>query len=559
MLTELLRQMSATVIGISVETDALRLAESHAGRVVRCVSKAYPPGGGPGSEGFAAFLRQTLTGFSAHWRRVPVWAVGHCASLQTRFLTVPTGRRREVGDMAYWAFRKDLPFDAGQTLFDYGIEGGDAAGDKTHVTAYTALREEVAALQALFAKAGIQLTGVVIPPFAMRAMMLADMDNHAGTRFGICAGEDASTVIILRDGKVCSSRVFKTGMQALLGGVREAEPDLAPAVACERMQAVLASGDGGEAASAQEKRIREVFDRLLQQIERTLHAYLNEHPGDTIAGMYVMGPLARFPVLTEEMRTRYGVEVWGPPVVPGGGAVAADGSLTALAAGAALAHPDRTPNLLCVSARRDQVARRSWLSILAALLLGLVGALLHLSKGVVEHANVRLARSLEGERARLAVYRPVVDERMLQALLAVRVAEQATWKGHAQRWLAPAVLHALGPLTPDTLRLTSVELALGEAVAPTRSAARGEGIARGGLLKLAGMVRGVQDAQRSTLAAYALRLEDSPLFHNASVRSVTDGQAGAEPVVLFEMELDIAGGIGEVAATEMPQVVEGQP
>lgn len=563
MLTELLQEMSATVIGVSIETDALRMAESHAGRVVRCASKPYPPGVTSASDSFPAFLRQCLTGFSSRLRTVPVWATGSLPSLQTRYLTLPTGRHRAVGDMAYWTFRKDLPFDADQTLFDYGVEGGDGSSGseaKLNVTAYTALREETDALNGLFAGAGIRLAGIVIPAFAMRAVMQACMGSQSGTRFGVFTAEDASTVIIVKDGQVRSSRVFKTGMNALLGVVLAADSACPPPAACERLRAVLGGG-AGQADDALAERVRDVFDRLMQQIERTLHAYLNEHPGDTITGMDVMGTLAGLDVLVGEMRARFGFdpEVREPALAEG--CEAGMQGLTALASGVALSHPDRTPNLLCVSARREQAARWSWLSVLAALLLGLTGALLHLGRGVVDHENARLARNRDTVRARLAAYATAVDERMLQAFTARRVAEQASLKRLTRRWLAPATLRMLGPLTPDTIRLTSIHADFEVTAAQARTRERGgaEGVPRGGVLRLQGIARGVPDAQRSTLAAYALRLEGAPLFSRASVSRITDGQAGGEPVVLFEIELDVAGGIGDVAPAVSPAAEEAKP
>lgn len=561
MLTELLQEMSATVIGVSIEADALRMAESRSGRVIRCASKPYPPGVTPSSDAFPAFLRQSLAGFSSRLRTVPVWATGSLPSLQTRYLTLPAGRHRAVGEMAYWTFRKDLPFDAAQTLFDYGVECGSGSGSetKTNVTAYTALRDEADSLTSLFASAGIRLAGIVIPAFAMRAVMQACMGNEPGTRAGVFAAEDSSTVIIVKDGLVRSSRVFKTGMSALLGVVRAADPGCTLPAACERLRSVL-GGSAGPGDDVLAERIRDVFDRLMQQIDRTLHAYLNEHPGDTITGMHVMGSLAGFDGLVGEIRARLGFETEATESVLAEACDSGMTGLTALAAGVALSHPDRTPNLLCVSTRREQASRRSWLSVLAALLLGLTGALLHLGRGVIEHGNARSARNLDTARVRLAAYVPAVDESMLQALMARRVAEQAALKRLTRRWLAPATLRALGPLTPEPIRLTSIDADYEPAAAAkTRGRAAADGVARGGVLTLKGFARGGADAQRSTLAAYALRLEGSPLFSRASVSSITDGQAGGEPVVLFEIELDVAGGIGDVVPFVTPVAEEAKP
>ncbi len=558
MLELLSRVSGARAVGISIECDALRMAESQSGRVLRCGEYLYPSGVAPGTGSFAGFLKDRLNTFCPSYRHMTVWVSDSLPSLQTRYLTLPAGRHRAVGDMVYWAFRKDLPFDAAQTLFDYGVEGGSGSGNdaKLSVTAYTALREETAALNSLFSRAGIRLAGIVIPVFAMRAVMQACMKDQAGTRCGVFAAGDASTVIIVKDGQVRSSRVFKTGMNALLGVVRGTDPDCPLPTVCERLRSVLGGAAGpGDAELAE--RVRDVFDRLMQQIERTLNAYLNETPGDTITGMNVMGALAGFDVLVGEMHARFGFETDATIPALAGGDEAGLHGLTAMASGVALSHPDRTPNLLCVSAQREQAARRSWLSVLAGLLLGLTGTLLHVGKGVVDYGNDRLARNRDTLRAQLAAYAPAVDAGMLQVLTAKSVADQVAIKRLTRRWLAPATLRVLGSLTPESIRLTLIDADFrASAVAENKRGRGAESVAHSGVLSLHGLARGVPDAQRSTLAAYALRLEDSPLFSRASITSITDGQAGGEPVVLFEIELDVAEGIGDIEPAVSPPRVE---
>lgn len=170
-MSRLFKSGSRTGIGISVEIDAVRLAESSGGRVIRCAEVSYPPGVTPQGDEFSTFLRRCLSGFSSSWQRASVWATGSLPSLQIRCLALPAQPRGgSVTDLVYWTFRKDVPFDTAGTVFDYGIEDSGGA-DGMRVSAYTVDRLEFERFTAPFTQAGIRLDGVVIPSFAMRALL----------------------------------------------------------------------------------------------------------------------------------------------------------------------------------------------------------------------------------------------------------------------------------------------------------------------------------------------------------------------------------------------------
>ncbi len=532
-------------IGISVETDAVRLAESRGGKVIRCAEYPYPSGVTPQGEAFPTFLRRCLSGFSSSWQRASIWATGSLPSLQIRYLALPPQPRGgSVTDLVYWTFRKDVPFDTAGTVFDYGIE--DSGGpDGMRVSAYTVDRAEFERFTAPFTQAGIRLAGVVIPSFAMRALLRVQDGAESGARLGLFTGEDASTVIMVKDNRVRLSRVFKTGMHAILADIREREPGLTPAEAYRRACELPADEEAA-------RPVGEVIDRLVQQIERTIAAYLNEHPGETVSGLHVMGPVAGFDLLKAALHERLGIEVL-PLSLPGDA-----GGLAALAGGASLSRPDSTPNVQAPCSRREKEARGSWWSLLIALLLGLVLALLHLTRGVLHHANDQLERRLAGETAKLAAYSVRLDAPMLQALAARTTAESVVLRQMTRRWLPLAALGELGRLTPEPIRITGIDATFATGTeAPVATRGRVRRTSQGAVLKLQGLVRGPQDTQRSLLAAYALKLEKTPLFARADVAHVSAGMEGAEPVLLFGMELTTEALSRPAVAA--PAVKEAQP
>lgn len=552
MLTGIAREMSRTVIGVSLEADAVRMAECRRGKVVRCSSRAYPPGVSPESEGFPVFLKTCMTGFSSRFRRVPVWLAVSPPSLQIRYLALPVVRRREFSDMVYWTFRKDLPFDPAHTLFDYGRElvWPDGKAERAGVTAYTVLREEVDAISARFVAAGIDLAGIVIPTFAMRHLLQGQRGVTAaggGTCLSLSSGGDASSVIIVKDGLVRSSRIFKIGINAILGVIREREPGCTAADAFRRVRTVLETEEEGGPQDGVGEHIREVFDRLIQQVERTLAAYLNEHPDETFSGMYVMGAVAGLAPLVKVIGRRLGLAVLAG--AEDSAAPAEAYHVMAMAAGASLSRAESTPNLLIPCHQREKAARRSWWSLLLAMLLALGVALTHLSVRVLQFRQVPLVQRLATEQARVAAYAPQVDERMLQAMAASAVADHLSLRKMAREWQPLAVFRALAVQTPADVVLTLIEVN-GGAPAPGAGPARPE--VAGGMIRIGGYIGGAREAQRSKLVAYALQLETSPLFTKTRVVHTADGMESDLDVLIFDMQMDINTVTGPAVPSPVP-------
>jgi len=533
MLQAMARQVRRGAIGVSLETDAVRMAESRGGRISRCASVAYPPDMSREREGIAVFLKHALREFTPALHRLPVWAVGCFPSLHVRYMNLPALRSGSVSDMVYWTFRNELPFDGVRTLFDYGIEGGGGSGPdgRINVTAYTASRSDTDALAALFAAADVRLAGIVIPAFAMRNMMRLQMDGQPSTRLGLFVGEDASTVIVVKAGQVHSSRVIKTGMNAMLAVVREHDPGCTAPVAYHLMQEALALAPDGAVA----KQVHEVFDRLVLQIERTMAAGLAAHPDEQFDGLHVMGPIAGLAPLVAVLKSRLGLPV---PEETDGRNAGELPELTALAAGASLSRRDRTPNLLNTCAERERAARRARWSVQAALLLALLLVLLHAGGGLLERRNTVVRERLRQEQSRLADSPAQVDAPAIERMVVDLVEARLRLKRLFVRWLPLGMLRALAELTPPTIRLTAIDAVFpggGPVQAGAKSRQTGQGTGDGAVLRLFGRVLDAPEEQRSALAAYAIRLEDSPLFTRVEVtRVIADGDSSA---LSFELTL----------------------
>ncbi len=529
-------QRNTTGIGVEIDTEGVRMAESRRGRVVRCASAPCPAGVTPESAEFPAFLKRALDEFRAKNRRAPVWAVGCPPSMQIRYLKLHAAGADSPTDMIYWTFRKDLPFDAQQTLFDYGIEhtSGSGKNRSLHVTAYTALQKEVETTKDVFEKAGITPAGIVIPPFAIRNLVQAGCVAQTGTALCLYFGDASSTLTIVRDGIVCSIRLFKTGMDAMTALALEQSPDLGRQEAYQRIIEALQGRAADEDTDTLEV-IRGAFGRLVQQIERTLAAYRSEYPGDRVDRVYVTGVAAVCEILLNDLNAGLDLAV---SAGLSGGAVSAPlppecGPLETVAAGASLSSLDRTPNLLYTCRSREKIARHSWWRMLGLLLFGLGVAVAHLSHDMLKHFNEGLAGQLAAERQRVESFTPRIDRAMLETMDARALTERTTLKRMARRWIPMAALREIVERTPEDIRLMSAELSGLDTATPRA--------------RLTGMTQGERTALRPRVISYALELEGSPLFLTAALARAGDVVEGGAEALLFDMELTMDGTIGNVS------------
>ncbi|MGD9780869.1 MAG: hypothetical protein AB7V14_01815 [Kiritimatiellia bacterium] len=549
------------MVGVHLDIDSLRVAAVIRGRVVRWASVPYPDGVQPGSKDFPAFLKTGMADFHSAFSRASLWVVGPLPSLQVRFLSLPKGRPRQLSNLVYWTFRKEIPFDPVQTVFDYGVEGDlSASGQskKTDVTAYTVARGDVDALVDTFDRAGLRVEGIVLPSFALRNLLGARPPAHRGPELGLYVGGDASSLLFFKGKRVVAHRVFKTGMNVMLDVLRDRYPDWSPAKTYQAIRAVLVSAAfpeprsgerGSDEASQIIGTVRVAFDRLVQQVERSMSAYLVGKSEEEIANVYVAGSMAGLPTLVQELGSKLGLasrplDLFRPDLMEAKGLPPAgpeEGGMMAIALGAALSDPAQTPNLLHTYVQRAKEARCARCRTVAAV-LGIVGLALLLAGGVlIGHRNRRLQTELDDLQSQIRQFAPYPDRAMIQRMVDQAATDSLQMKGMAGRSLPVAALNQLALGTPEDIRLTSIAMEryaeVGTGKKPKKTAASGAGSSPEIRIRMQGMVRGAPGSQESKLAAYVLRLEDAEMFEGVSLNRSEEGREGGEQVLLFDLDM----------------------
>ena len=552
------------VVGVHLDIDSLRVAAVNRGRVVRWASVPYPDGVQPGSKDFPAFLKTGMADFHSAFSRASLWVVGPLPSLQVRFLSLPKGRPRQLSNLVYWTFRKEIPFDPVQTVFDYDVEGDLAASGqskKTDVTAYTVARGDVDALVETFDRAGLRVDGVVLPSFALRNLLGAQPPAHRGPELGLYVGGDASSLLFFKGRRVVAHRVFKTGLNVMLDVLRDRHPDWSPAQTYRTIRAVLGAAGSpeprcGEPDSDETSQligtVRVAFERLVQQVERSMSAYLVGKSEEEIANIYVAGSMAGLPALVQELGSKLGLasrplDLFRPDLMEAKGLPPAgpeEGGMMAIALGAALSDPARTPNLLHTYVQRAKEARSARCRAIAAA-MGIAGLALLMAGGVlIGHRNRRMQAELDDLQSQIRQFAPYPDRAMIQRMVDQATIDSRQMKGMAGRSLPVAALNQLALGTPEDIRLTSIamerdaEVGRGKKAPKTKkAAASGAGSPPEIRIQMQGMVRGAPGSQESKLAAYVLRLEDAAMFEDVSLNRSEEGREGGEQVLLFGLDL----------------------
>lgn len=549
-------------VGIHLDADALRVVEMSHGKISGWIQVPYPPGMTPSSSGFPMFLKQSLDAQASAARRVPVWVVAPLPSLQVRFLSIPKARPRQVSNLVYWTFRKEIPFDPMQTVFDYDVEGeasGAGAARRIDATAYTIQQAEVDAVVSLFDQAGVRLEGVLIPSFALRNILRAHPVPQSGTVLGLYVGDDSSSLMFFRGRHVTSHRVFKTGMNVILDALRDRHREWSADHAFRMISAALEAGahpagPGTGLAADEAERIRELvhgaFARLVQQVDRSVSAYLVGRTDEEVKHIHVCGSITRLPSLVKELGARIGMTchvldplVLGQPQARthAGGGQDEGGSL-AVAYGAALSTPEGTPNVLHTYVKREQDARigraRKLVTALGAAAL-LVMVLLY---GLVARVNSRLRTELEGYEKQLAQFVPHPDQQRIHEMMGQATKNSLRMKTMARRGVTLSALNTLAGQTPAEIKLEKIELTSEESNAPRPPAAKGVAVSAPPdvapfRVHVDGMVFGPPAGHQSILASYILRLEDTDIFNKVSLTRTGEGVEGSDQVLLFSLAL----------------------
>ena len=539
-----------TVVGVDLGYRNLKLVKmvhisEKEWQLLDYTSISYDPQIPRTSPEFSNFLKSQLDDFCGSSLKLELWCLMFSANVEIRYVRIPKVPKKQIANAVYWTFKKEVPFDEEESIFDFEVIGdiSEEGIQKTAVIAYMAPNKEVKQLEELFSEIGFPLAGISVASFAIQNLLKTRwIETGEQTVGSLYIGEDWSRVDIFSSGNIVLTRGIKAGMNSLVEGIIEGMQELEmnsssePAngemlLDMEQARKILVSlrpdspsltkADPGFYLKEEEifMMLQAPLERLLRRVERSLeHFALTLEVGE-VSKFYISGEIHAHRQLDEYITEEIGVQckILDPlnPENPFMSDVSESLSLVerssfGSAVGAALSRKSLTPNLIFTQKDKEKLAgitriNRAILAAFVALVV-LCAGVFFWQERIVKGKQVKIVEL----KKKLEKYTPLVNQNLILQLSAKVKQNQHKLKEYSRRYKTMAVLAELSRLTPPNIKLLSFTAQVGPISEAKKSVPKND-------LVLEGMVFGDQQKLEGSLATYLLRMESSPLFSQAGI------------------------------------------
>ena len=551
-LPKLINLHKSSTVGIDIGHDYVRLVrveETAAGKleIIDRRRFAVPPETPRDAPEFAAFLKSSLASICGSAKQTDLWVNMSAARVDVHHVRIPKVSKKQLSNVVYWTAKKETPFDEREMVFDFETQGEviEQGISKVAVMVYTAPRQEIEDLKALFSRIGRPLTGISIVPFSVQNLFrTAWIPAIEGTAASLFIGNDFSRIDVYFAENLVMTRGIKAGLSSMAEALvdrfneRKQDPE-APALTIEQSRKIIRSlspdspplqkTDAGVNLREEDifEMIQPALERLSRQVERTIEHYAAMMPGERIVRIYVSGAMNVYQPIVEYVGSQLGVSsaVLDPlseqesaacPDVEDTGCIS-ERIAFGPALGLALSHSDHTPNLMFTY--RDKEGQASIKRINQAVFAGFLAVVLICSVAftyqnhVINQKRAEIA-GLETQFARLGL--PVDRNQLLKLVAQVKQRNELS-RVYADRYLGMVLISELAALTPKDIRFTDLKITLGPA--PAGDAEKKEAAkARVEEITVEGLILGERQMFETSLAGYTMSLEASPLFKQVAIQ-----------------------------------------
>jgi len=541
------------VIGVDIGLSKLRMVKMAYDNGVpkilvdhKCI--AYTEDIFPGSPDFPSFLKDELGAFCGRSKRADIWATSSAASMNVRQIQIPRVPKRQIPNAFYWSYKKEVPFDDKESIFDYEIISEELVNGAPRITAtaFTVSRDEVEALKNLFSGMGFPLAGITFPFFAVRNLFTTHwLRTPKGTIGFYHIGSESSRLTVISKGKVVLSRSIRSGIDSLAQSIRTEMED---AVSLEEARKILFSlGFDFEPLTPEDAGYHlsenEIFDmllpalqRLLRQTERTLSHLRETH----VEKIYISGELSSCGTVLEYLLEQIGVDMQiinpfdthlGSVEVESPDSFS-DRALYATVTGLALSDRSYTPNLLYAydeKQKESNISRMNNIVFVGFMMLVVVSFLFYGWQNYYLHRLTGQQKQLTQE---FESYQPMLDEGLIKEMALEATRKASLQKEISQQYLALALISDVLTLTSPQVRLTAVDIELGPPVVGKEKERTQE-------VLIEGVVSGAPDQHESLLTGYMKSLATSSFFSDIALTGSRVRPHEGTSVMSFDLELDI--------------------
>jgi len=527
---------------------------------------------------FPGFLKETLSRFCGSSKKIKIWSSISSARVEQRYLQIPKVPRKQIANAVYWTFKKEIPFDEKEMVFDFDILG-DITKDglqKIEVMAFVAPQIEVEKLQSIFSKSGFPLTGASIVPLTFQNLLRTQLiESEANNICSLYIGRDWSRIDIFSNQNLVLSRGIKAGINSMLEAIRaeieatlgkdalgppesgdndldQTEEEVA-AYESDLTRKLFYGIEDSSFLSTQEvadlglqpdeifQMLEPAMDRLVRQVERTLGHFTLNFENRVVEKIFISGGIASHGRILDYIGVQLGMSrsiidpFEGLPsaspklLIPDAGP---QRSSFAPAIGLALSNNILTPNFICTYKDKEQIESiRRINSAVFRVFLALLVVCFSISYwmgGYVAKKNVRVAQLQQ----QLEQFSPRVNQNLiLQTAAKIKLKKQEV-KAYVQKYQSLAAFSEISSLTPSNILIVSIHVALGKP-RPKKP----EEVKKTVLLD--GIILGTRLTFETDLAAYLLKLKGSPLFGQLSLKKREIEYYQNKPIFRFTTELSI--------------------
>jgi Tfp pilus assembly PilM family ATPase len=555
-LPRLIHLHKSSTVGIDIGHDYLRMVqieETASGKLEIVARRRFAvpsktPRDGPE---FAAFLKSSLASICGSAKPPDLWVNMSSGRVDVHHIRIPKVSKKQLTNVVYWTAKKETPFDETEMVFDFEAQGEiiDQGIPKMAVMVYTAPRQEIEDLKALFSRIGRPLTGISIVPFSVQNLFrTAWIPPMEGTVANLFIGNDFSRIDVYSAENLVMTRGIKAGLssmaEALVDRFNELRPDSrSAALNIEQSRKIIRSlspdsaplqeTDAGFDLRKEEifEMIQPALERLSRQVERTIEHYAAMTPGERIVRIYVSSAMSVYRPIIEYVGSQLGISsaVLDPlgeqnsvacPDVDDSGCLS-ERIAFGPALGLALSDCDHTPNLMFTY--REKEVQSSVQRINRAVFAGFMAVVLICSVAFI-YQNLVISQkkaAIAGLEAQFASLGPPVDRNGLLRLAAKVKQRNELSRVYADRYLGMVLISELAALTPKQIRFTDLKISLGPATATTaaRETEKKEPAkARVEEIIVEGLILGERQLFETSMAAYTMSLEASPLFKQVSIQ-----------------------------------------
>ena len=553
-------------IGITIYPDRIRMikligASTSTPILLDYKSVLIPPQIKDQTSEYKNLLKSELNKFNNSRKMPVIWNIISSSQVDIRFINIPKASKIPIEKAVYWAVNKEKPFDEGQSISDFKVQGEVTENGitKLSIMVYITPKVEIEERKALFSSIGMPLAGITIMPFAFENILRAGMIPNPGkTNAVLFVGDNFTRIDIYSQGYLVMAREIKAGVSSKIDSLIESFRDRTHSSSESEGKGIeineeqarkvlfnfsqnapsLSEGDVGFGLTNEEllAMIMPALERQARQIKLTIDYYEGNPWAEKVEKIYISGVIDIYRPVLEYLSSQLGIK--GGVLDPLNSQIIFKDSKNITerisyipALGTALSDNVHTPNLLHTQKERKietRVARLNIVIFAAFMIAVFICSIIFVYQ---RHTIARMKTSMANVDQQLAEYKPRLDKNKIQEMVINITQRQEIFSVYGKRYRGLAVISELSHLTPENVDIINLKAYLGKVSSFGKQKEPG--------IVINGIVRGELHTLKTELLDYVMKLRTSRIFSQIAIQKSNFASSNIGTVLDFTIEVKI--------------------